>query len=629
MGFINNEKLEYITENLVKAENIKVSSHRGHTLKNVLDNIENECNGVSESNIKTLENRVSRFKIGQGRNTDMSWNVQPCTVNLDMCGQTYQNLVSKITRINGTQNCDVNILDINKVAFEAKYKYDTTGNTSVNRAVINTTDLPTMFKPNTEYTFIYKYTLLENPYDEQCMLGIAIDVWGANLGNSESCKRVGYSNVNVTKASTPADIETFNDIRPAINFINKSGRNSKWRIENLMILEGDYTQTPINELPGLFKNIKSSFENGIVDVTVKGKNLFNPSKLITKLNNNVEISLSGDKFIMSGIIDDTYTSFNTGNTLTEGTYTVRIYNKGSFWGTNAKIWGFNSKGQLIANVSNGYSFTVTEEVTQIKLVIQGFSAGSKVDAEVTVQLERSEYATEYEPYYNKNVRFNIDSPLLSLPNGICDEIRYHNGKYELVRRVQKRVLNGTEGWVQQGTGSSSLQDTAKSRIYQLFTTSKCDNFKIHVLSDKMPCYDAGYIWNNDVEGISLNVNGSLHFRLKNSRLSSVSADSFKRWLSANHVTIYYKMEREIVTEITPLLFKSGTRTTIDIKSDISPITNHTIVLNLGGQIERSIVKITELRKRVSALEELYSSRLIENQLKLSMLALDYELEKEE
>ena len=55
---------------------------------------------------------------------------------------------------------------------------------------------------------------------------------------------------------------------------------------------------------GYFEGIKDSFQDGIVDVKVKGKNLFDTTKLITSSNSNVSIVALKDKFLLHGVINN-------------------------------------------------------------------------------------------------------------------------------------------------------------------------------------------------------------------------------------------------------------------------------------------------------------------------------------
>ena len=89
------------------------------------------------------------------------------------------------------------------------------------------------------------------------------------------------------------------------------------------------------------------------------------------------------------------------------------------------------------------------------------------------------------------------------------------------------------------------------------------------------------------------------------------------------------METPIITPIEPIEFEVKPLATMVINSEIAPVSNHAVVLNRAGQIEQGILKIAELRKRVDELETVYENQLIGTQLKLSLLALDHELEKGE
>ena len=92
MGFLTKEGLQNLTNKLVQGDAIKVASHRGKNVKEVIDNIQRECENVALPNTMTLENRVNEFKVGQGRNVDVSGDVEEGKINVELQGKTYQNL---------------------------------------------------------------------------------------------------------------------------------------------------------------------------------------------------------------------------------------------------------------------------------------------------------------------------------------------------------------------------------------------------------------------------------------------------------------------------------------------------------------------------------------------------------
>ena len=92
MGFLTKEGLQNLTNKLVQGDAIKVASHRGKNVKEVIDNIQRECENVALPNTMTLENRVSEFKVGKGRNVDVSGDVEEGKIEVELQGKTYQNL---------------------------------------------------------------------------------------------------------------------------------------------------------------------------------------------------------------------------------------------------------------------------------------------------------------------------------------------------------------------------------------------------------------------------------------------------------------------------------------------------------------------------------------------------------
>lgn len=92
MGFLTKEGLQNLTNKLVQGDAIKVASHRGKNVKEIIDNIQRECENVALPNTMTLENRVSEFKVGQSRDVDVSGDIEEGKVNVELQGKTYQNL---------------------------------------------------------------------------------------------------------------------------------------------------------------------------------------------------------------------------------------------------------------------------------------------------------------------------------------------------------------------------------------------------------------------------------------------------------------------------------------------------------------------------------------------------------
>ena len=96
MTYLDKNGLQAVTNKLVQGEAIKVVSHRGHTVKNVIDSITRECENISTPNTMNLENRINEFKVGKGRDVDVSGDVEEGKIEVELQGKTWQNLVEYI-----------------------------------------------------------------------------------------------------------------------------------------------------------------------------------------------------------------------------------------------------------------------------------------------------------------------------------------------------------------------------------------------------------------------------------------------------------------------------------------------------------------------------------------------------
>ena len=92
MAFLDKTGLQTLTNKLVQGDAIKVASHRGKNVKEVIDNIQRECENVALPNTMTLENRVNEFKVGQGRDINVSNDIEESKIEIKLKGQTYHNL---------------------------------------------------------------------------------------------------------------------------------------------------------------------------------------------------------------------------------------------------------------------------------------------------------------------------------------------------------------------------------------------------------------------------------------------------------------------------------------------------------------------------------------------------------
>ena len=604
MSFLDKNGLQTLTNKLVQGDAIKVASHRGHTVTNVVDNITRECENIATPNTMTLENKVNEFKVGKGRNVDVSGDVEEGKAEVELQGKTYSNLSDSNASVSIQYMDDYKVEDTEerlKITRNAE-NYNGWFYFSNRALKVN------MLKLNTTYTVFFKYESISNNIPRlQFMLGNATQ-WLSDAFNSIRIKDNIYRCV-IKTASSFEDKEVGKQVIYFHNAQPKKAGDSVVLYKNMLLLEGDYSDLSVEELPNYFEGIKSSFEDGVVDVEVTGKNLLNKNNIV--YNKWID-SANG---LLTG-------SSNTRNymdyTKIEGGRTIILSGC-----TPTACYVYSDIGVCIGERSWQGSF-INPQKLPIEAKYIRFTFDSTVAFE-NMQLEYSTNPTTYEPYYKKKISFNIGEPLRSLPNGICDEIRNNNGQWELVRRVEKAVFNGNEDW------QSSNAYTGFSRfLLKLNNQSWTNNYSIGIASindkvvNRIKESHGGYEYIY-IQGSSSATN--CYYQLNTSKASSLV--EFKQWLSQNPTTVYYELAEPIITLIKPIEFEVKPLSTMSINSEIAPVSNHKVVLNRAGQIEQGIVRIAELKKRVDNLETTYDSYLLETQHKLSILGFEYELESEE
>ena len=611
MAFLDKDGLQTLTNKLVQGDAIKVASHRGHTVKNVIDNITRECENVATPNTMTLENRVSEFKVGQGRDVDVSGDIEEGKVEVELQGKTWQNLCGqKIT--------------VGKYWDETDTEYSLTLPMGNGQPQIYH-KLSQPLKPDTTYTLIFNFTRFNSGALHFDFRNEANNI---SMGNSHISDIA--TGIKIRKITTPSE-----NIATKFRLFNVNGKDNDFAFKkHFIILEGDYTQTPTEELPKYFEGIKSSFEDGIVDVEVQGKNLFDNSKirdhsLISFDGEYVTCVSDGKGYQVFNNTDSAkllkpnktyYISVNVIENTLDSTFEVQFgVGEGRIENAMPKLHSYIDSKFTGVKKNTG----VTQSDLKGKNILDCRMVSNSKSGYIRFKIMITEVENEkFEPYYKKKISFNIGEPLRSLPNGVCDEIRNSNGQWELVRRVGKTILDETYDYKLWGNTPNEGYFVCHADSYLQgndFTFS--ENLK-NTICDKLPVSTK----TGQFKNVSF-YRTNPHITVLSSEANSVS--EFKTWIAKNPITLYYELVTPITTPIEPLELEVKPLATMTINSEIAPISNHKVILNRAGQIEQGIVQIAELKSRVDALETAYDSYLLETQHKLSILGFEYELESEE
>ena len=598
MTYLDKNGLQTVTNKLVQGEAIKIVSHRGHTVKNVIDSITRECENISTPNTMNLENRINEFKVGKGRDVDVSGDVEESKVEIELQGKTWQNLVK-------------NYWTMGKVEVDDKY---ITASPSYGQYIGMGGGFVYNLKQGVQYTFIVN--VIENTLEDSFEFTLTQDdSWKNGL-----TIKGGQTGTIVRKITANADAISGYKIQTS----NKNHSGTLKFEKNFLLLEGDYTQTPVEELPKYFEGIKSSFKDGVVDVEVRGKNLFDGSYRFGYLQGgDAHLYIDRDSGATRSAILKVKpnTTYNISKEYSIRN-TIGLFKDYPINNTPYIPIPLNINGTRVNTGDNNYMVVYVSNESE----------------EPWLQVEEGFVATPYEPYYKKKISFNIGEPLRSLPNGVCDEIRNNKGQWELVRRVHKVVLDGSEIWTryERWDTTNTMQfylnySTGLPNTLLEYSAGYCDRFAYKSYPEFNNKQDReGFIiyggYKNDTNILKT---FSPQISISKSKLSTLDVNGFKQWLSQNPTTFYYQLETPTITPIEPMEFDVKPLATMTINSDIAPISNHKVVLNRAGQIEQGIIQIAELKKRVDSLETAYDSYLLETQHKLSLLGFEYQLESEE
>lgn len=426
-----------------------------------------------------------------------------------------------------------------------------------------------------------------------------------------------------------------------------SEANQSYYITGLAILAGDKSTTDIHEIP-LVHGIKSLgeydiSENGTYKVTLQSccKNLFNMNDWYSfgdkctsnVIDGNLYINCvpgqsnktiqyrfpigkklrSGSIYTFSGsvisssnvetcrcsIVSTNYDTFSTSCyiPITGGSFEFKINITKDINYHMVKSFDYLNDLALEFNIES------TDEITDSTIILKD------------VQIERAPAKTNYEPFEEQSVVYELTQPLRSVGD-ICDEIIDDM----LIRRIGVRVVNGREYWVANGYGGHSTLNTFEFSVDIQSNTSlsvvpvKCLSNQFSGENTTMiPSINSFRISRNNREGRDYFL-----FSPSTSMIPYRDTASWITWLKNNNVIVYYVMNEPIVEYLTPKYLKSYNDTTHISCSDIvSPIIQCGVYTNLANIVSKLLNDETEAEEK-----EIQNIEInLDQDLRLTMLEL--------
>ena len=266
---------------------------------------------------------------------------------------------------------------------------------------------------------------------------------------------------------------------------------------------------------------------------------------------SIAMKVSGD--VKLGYIN----SWLNGNVLLHKNteYTMKITYQGTL--NNQTVGLICSDGSLItlpesSNIKSGKTFTIKPTKDIIDIYILFPAPGVVVNVtDLKIMLNYGSVSFPYE--VSKQNTINFPYTLCSLPDGTKDyiEIDNVNRTTKLYRNVGEVVLNGSETWSRRVdfTPVPGLKTFVKFSLPNGLATAGiglCSHFK--VIGDAVFSYENTRIYYPKT--------GSINITISDNTLGIIETDTdnemvskFKSWITTNPVTVQYKLETPIVTDL--------------------------------------------------------------------------------
>ncbi|SCJ51860.1 Uncharacterised protein [uncultured Clostridium sp.] len=378
----------------------------------------------------------SEYLPYEGSNITAENSYYGLTKDMVIKGRTLQNLLETSSYVfeqaGGTLDTDfravsgVNSLVVTRLTDTVlRYAYFRTRSVNIDR-----------LKPNTKYTVVF---------------GECKNLGTVSLQTGDSLTRItNTSSIQNNKAvlTTIEDLSVADGKLITVFVVPKSyATNDEFVMKDIMILEGDHTNTPMEELPygeGIYSvGEKEVTPEGKYPVKTKscGKNLFDLEFDGGITNDNGLYTIpQGTPLGWKNCFKPLKVKPNTGYTLS----TVGFRGYGARIGLGRKRIAYyqaSSPDTIVNNVGERQSFNSgnTNEI-YVGICTDGEYAINKPLVEFNIQLEESKTHTTYEPYQESKSEVLLDEPLRGLPNGVVDEI-LEDGI--LIRRIARKFINAS------------------------------------------------------------------------------------------------------------------------------------------------------------------------------------------
>lgn len=350
---------------------------------------------------------------------------------------------------------------------------------------------------------------------------------------------------------------------------NNYNTNTLFEVQNVMIVEGDWTNVDIDKIP-YTNGILSVGEdtNNIINLKRPGKNLFNP--LDYTIVGGSELTNPSVESIIATTVGDLNHKWIKVKLPVNNTYTITIDKRKTYDNNWANQIMESDSDSILVGGTYRKLFRGTNDTSKIDVCIIKTTKpyvyihcgyGNKWETNKdellsTLQIEFGEQSTTHEPFKECIQNITLKEPLRSLPNGVCDTIEGN----KVIRRIGKVVLTGSsnENWRTYVNITSHIKFScdlprAISNTPEWGGSGICDKLVLTSLSASEEVESASiYAEPYKIRRIYISVNKS--------KLSTSDVVGFRTWLSQNPITVYYELASPIEEIIEPNYDKESVKT---------------------------------------------------------------------
>lgn len=469
-----------------------------------------------------------------------------------------------------------------------------------------------ILKPNTQYRLLAKK--LNRINDTNCAIAIKSASYSCNYTGDRTEENVNFT--FTTKNESFYIINIFTTlITPQANTV---------MYKDIMVVEDEEDPT------------FDEYKEDILKITpiFTGKNLFDIDTYSESWSNILKLQKINDGLRLTSSKDDAYmtTEMDTSNKINKyyipakpnTDYSIS-YNTNLVNGTTSHdLWcGFKDKdgkhisytGLVLGRASGSFNCTFKTPSNSSYVVLRFDNNIANTILDITnIQLKEG-IKSPYEPYSIKDLEPITE--LRSLPNGTFDEIIGD----KLIRRVEKVVFDGTENWIDDNIDGAYFQ-------MELLFPNGCKSGEGSIISDRFS-FGLNY-GENDKEGISSN-GTKVYLKILKSKLSTANLGTFKKWLSENNVTVYYKLENPIIININPLILRSYKNGYLISDNSIVPAISGSYATDLVSSNRSSNMAIQSLKGNlndsVKGMENTYNKEIIKLDEKIDNELIKYAIKE--